>query len=249
MIARLLKILLAIGGVWGLMLFGNVHHVAAASRTTTVHYQTRYQGRQYDKQALVYLPADYSSTKKYNVIYLLHGSTESSQDFFRDGRFSRVLDRLNRTGQLKDTIVVFPTYYPSRRFITSNYYRDNRLNQAFAQHELVNDLVPAVERRFSTYATGTSSAQLQAARNHRAFGGFSMGSINSWYVFEYQLPYFGTFLPMAGDSWTVEDDGGATASTQTARHLAKTVQEHPQLPFKILAGVPGWGQMMAQPVR
>lgn len=237
MIARLLKILLTVGGVLGLMLLANPRQAAAASRTATVHYQTQYQGRQYNKQALVYLPAGYTRSKKYNVVYLLHGSTESSQDFFHDGHFKRVLDRLNQDGQLKNTIVVFPTYYPDRSFVTSNYYRDNRLNRAFAQHELVTDLVPAVESRYSTYADGTSAAQLQASRNHRAFGGFSMGSITSWYVFEYQLPYFSTYLPMAGDSWTIEDDGGATASTRTARRLAKTVQEHPQMSFKILSGV------------
>lgn len=64
-----------------------------------------------------------------------------------------------------------------------------------------------------------------------------MGSITTWYVFEYQLPYFSSFLPMAGDSWTIADDGGSTASTRTARRLAKTVQNNANLSFKILAGV------------
>lgn len=49
MIARLLKILLTVGGVLGLMLLVNPRQAAAASRTATVHYQTQYQGRQYNK--------------------------------------------------------------------------------------------------------------------------------------------------------------------------------------------------------
>lgn len=238
MVARLLKILLAVGGAVLLMMFHGLLTVKAASRVETVKYQTDYHGRQYRKQALVYLPTGYSAKKRYNVVYLLHGSTETSRDFFRDGHFQRLLDQLNQNGRLKDTIAVFSTYYPSRNYVTDNYYRDNRLNKAFAQNELVNDLVPAVEGHFHTYAQGTSKSALRASRRHRAFGGFSMGSITTWYVFEYQLPYFQTFLPMAGDSWTITDDGGATASGQTARRLAATVQQT-QLPFQILAGVGG----------
>lgn len=237
MLVRLFKILLTVGGVIGLMILINSNqHAEAASRTETINYQTAYRGQQYEKSALVYLPTGYTAAKKYNVVYLLHGSTESNRNFFRDGRFKSLLDRLNKNGRLKDTIVVFPTYYPDRSFVSSNYYRDNRLNRAFAQNELVNDLVPAVEGHYSTYAAGTSKAQLRSSRDHRAFGGFSMGSITTWYVFEYQLPYFGTYLPMAGDSWTITDDGGVAASGRTARRLATTVQNN-NVPFKILAGV------------
>lgn len=235
---KMVNLLLAVGASVALATFGRASNVhAAAAKTETVTYQTTYQGQRYDKKALVYLPAGYSRHRRYNVVYLLHGSTESARDFYRDGHFKRLLGQLNASGQLKDSIVVFPTYYPSRRFVTSNYYRDNRLNRAFAQHELVNDLVPAVEGKYSTYARGTSPAALRNSRDHRAFGGFSMGSITTWYVFEYQLPYFNTFLPMAGDSWTIQDDGGANASRQTARRLAAVVRKYPQMPFKILAGV------------
>lgn len=211
--------------------------LASSSRTETVSYRTTYRGKSYQKQALVYLPAGYSKNQKYNTIYLLHGSTETPRDFYRDGNWQRVLDRLMARGDLKRSIVVFPTYYPSRRFVTSDYYRDNRLNRAFVKTELVNDLVPAVEGRYSTYSKGTSKQDLQSSRQHRAFGGFSMGSITTWYVFQYQLPYFSNFLPTAGDSWTVEDDGGGSASSATAERLATAVQQHPNDSFKIMAGV------------
>ncbi len=207
---------------------------ASSSTTTTVDYTTTYRGRQYQKQALVYLPAGYSNQQRYNTLYLMHGSTESARDFYRDGNFKAVLDHAISNGQLKPSIVIFPTYYPSRRFVTSDYYRDNRLNRAFAEHELIDELVPAVERRFSTYGQGTSKRKLRASRQHRAFGGFSMGAITTWYVFEHQLDYFASFLPVAGDSWTVEDDGGASATVATAKRLAIVV--HGQS-FYIFAGV------------
>lgn len=215
----------------------HLDQVQADSRTKTVSYQTTYRNQNYQKQALVYLPDGYNDQQKYNVIYLLHGSTESATDFYRDGNFKKVLDRLMASGKMKKSIVVFPTYYPSRSFVSPDYYRDDRLNRAFARHELVDDLVPAVEGRYHTYANGVSRSALQSSRTHRAFGGFSMGSITTWYVFNDQLPYFAEYLPMAGDSWLIGPDGGASASRQTARRLAQTVQKNSRLPFRIFAGV------------
>ena len=237
MIKKALKLLLVIGGILYVVAITVRNTYASSSRVETVNYQTHYRGKDYRKSALVYLPPNYSSSHRYNVIYLVHGSTETPRDFFRDGNFQRSLDQLISSGKLKPSIVVFPTYYPNRSFVTSDYYRDNRLNRAFAQNELVQDLVPAVEGRYHTYANGTSTQALQASRNHRAFGGFSLGAITTWYALQYQLPYFRTFIPVAGDSWTVQDDGGSTAPTRTARRLAQTVQDHSQLDFKILAGV------------
>ncbi|UKI13313.1 MAG: hypothetical protein L6V84_03470 [Oscillospiraceae bacterium] len=51
--------------------------------------------------------------------------------------------------------------------------------------------------RFSTYAAGISADELMAARDHRAFGGFSMGSVTTWRTFEYALDYFRYFIPMS----------------------------------------------------
>lgn len=210
---------------------------ASSSRTTTVNYQTTYRGKTYQKKALVYLPAGYSDQRRYNVLYLLHGSTETTTDFYRDGNFQPLLDRLINSGKMQPTIVIFPTYYQSRRFVSSNYYHDRKLNSFFASHELVTDLIPAVEGRYRTYARGTSHFALTASRNHRAFGGFSMGAVTTWYVFQDDLSVFKSFLPVAGDSWAVKDDGGSVAPHATAKRLAKTAQAHPNLKFSIMAAV------------
>lgn len=211
-----------------------------SSRTETINYQTTYHNRKYNKQAIVYLPKNYHAKEKHNVLYLLHGSTEvrnGRSTFYNDGNFKRVLDNLSDQNKLKDTIVVFPTYYPSSQQVSSDYYDDNPLNRRFAKTELMNDLVPAVEKRYQTYAENTSQTALEKSRNHRAFGGFSMGSITSWYVFQYDLPYFRYYLPMAGDSWTVTSDGGASEPRKTAQVLADEVKRYPKLKFKIMAGV------------
>lgn len=38
-------------------------------------------------------------------------------------------------------------------------------------------LTPAVEGKYSSYAQSTAAADLTASRDHRAFMGFSMGSV------------------------------------------------------------------------
>lgn len=210
------------------------------SQSEVIRYKTTYNNRKYTKQAIVYLPKNYHAKDKHNVLYLLHGSTEVRNGrslLYQEGNFKRVLDNLSDRGELRNTIVVFPTYYPSPKQVSNNYYDDNPLNRRFAKTELMHDLVPAVEKRYKTYAKNTSKQQLEKSRNHRAFGGFSMGSITTWYVFQYDLPYFRYYVPMAGDSWTVTSDGGSAAPRRTAQVLANAAQKHSNLSFKILAGV------------
>lgn len=213
---------------------------STASQSQIIKYQTTYNHRKYSKQAIVYLPKNYRAKQKHNVLYLLHGSTEVRNGrslLYEEGNFKRTFDNLSDRGELKNTIVVFPTYYPSSKQISDNYYNDNPLNRRFAQTELIHDLVPAVEKRYKTYARNTTKKALQSSRNHRAFGGFSMGSITTWYVFQYDLPYFRYFVPMAGDSWTVTPDGGASAPRRTAQVLANAAKKNRKLSFNIFAGV------------
>ena len=64
--------------------------------------------------------------------------------------------------------------------------------------ELINDITPAVEGKYSTFATDTREEALIASRDHRGFGGFSMGAVNTWCTFRYAMDYFRYFMPMSG---------------------------------------------------
>ncbi|MCF6095407.1 alpha/beta hydrolase [Thermovorax subterraneus] len=72
-------------------------------------------------------------------------------------------------------------------------------------NELLNDLIPAVEGTYSTYAASTSKEDLIASRDHRGFGGFSMGAVATWRTFQYGLDYFYYFLPMSCGT-TLDDE-------------------------------------------
>lgn len=218
-------------------------------RVERVTYQTTYRNKTYRKNALVYLPAGYAAnaTKRYNILYLLHGATMSETSFLggtgtdSTSRFKTLLDHEIVTKKMQPTIVVTPTYYPDDSFVTSDYERDDPLNLAFARNELPHDLMPVVEKQYRTYARSTDEKGLAAARRHRAFGGFSMGAITTWYVFEHDLNLFKYYVPMAGDSWTVEANGGGTAPGETATKLARKVQHsgYQTKDFLILASVGG----------
>lgn len=214
----------------------------------SIDYQTTYNREIYNKEAQVYLPASYDEKddRQYNIVYLMHGSTMTSRDFIGDnGRDNgnetkNMIDNMIEKGDIIPTIFVVPTYYPNRDFVSGSYYDDDILNRAFAENEII-DLMEVVEGRYNTYAQSTSFEDLEASRDHRAFAGFSMGAITTWYVFENQLKYFSTFIPMAGDSWTIEENGGAVASEKTAQKLAEVVSNSSYSPedFKIFASVGG----------
>ena len=225
--------------------------VSGSSHVESVTYRTRYAGRAYRKTAYVYLPAGYqaSGSRRYDVLYLLHGWGGSASDFVgTPGSLSntaRRIDQLIANGTIPPLIVVSPTYYPTGRVSTSSYFEDRPLNLRFARAELPDDLMPAVEGRYRTYARSTTPEGFRASRAHRAFGGFSMGSITTWFVFQYDLADFSKFMPMAGDSWTQGSDGGGSDPNDTAAALADAARDQasrggfPVTDFRIAASVGG----------
>lgn len=153
------------------------------------------------KHAVVYLPAGYSEEKKYNVFYLMHGGWSDETTYLgtprRPHQFKNVLDNAMADGVIEPQIVVCPTYNNLSAHDSSDYTLALQLTNNY-HHELINDLLPAVEGRFSTYAEDSSKAGLQQSRDHRAFVGFSMGSVTTWHTFQYALAYFRYFMPSSG---------------------------------------------------
>ena len=165
----------------------------------TLTYEQSYEGTVYDKQAFVYVPDSYSPARPMNVLYLTHGWWGNAAGLAAG--VAPVVDKLEASGEVSPTIVVFATYYPDRSFATDDYEEDYALNRFFATTE-IDTLIDTVESRYMTFARGdTSDQSLRASRRHRAFGGFSMGATTTWDVFTLRPQYFYGFMPMAGESW------------------------------------------------
>jgi len=118
--------------------------------------------------------------------------------------FKNVIDNAIQDGNIKPLIIVLPTYNNTSENDSSDYSLAIQLTNQF-HNELVNDLIPAVESKYSTYAKDTTPQGLKESRDHRGFGGFSMGSVNTWNTFRYCLDYFRYFMPMSG-SYTTDGE-------------------------------------------
>lgn len=160
------------------------------------------------KEAWVYLPYGYTDEEENNVFYLSHGgwSNETTLMGTDDNpkSFKNVIDNAIQDGNIKPLIIVLPTYNNTSENDSSDYSLAIQLTNQF-HNELVNDLIPAVESKYSTYAKDTTPQGLKESRDHRGFGGFSMGSVNTWNTFRYCLDYFRYFMPMSG-SYTTDGE-------------------------------------------
>lgn len=192
-----------------------------------------YESKDYTSasQPTTHKPAyGYDPSQKYDVIYLLHGWTGVAEEYFlgRNGNsrtgLVNIFDNLIQRGLCRPFIAVSPTWDKDNQ--SKDWSESTREAAVFSQ-EYVNDLIPAVEMRYSTYLESPDEAGILASRNHRAIGGFSLGSITTWYVFEQAFPYSRMYLPMSGDNWSQGIYGGAYYPDATAKFLADLVNASP----------------------
>lgn len=169
------------------------------------------------KPAYVYLPYGYDKNDtetKYNTFYMMHGWTGTADELF-GADFSyvkNILDNMIENGDMKPVIVIAVTFDPNNR---ANSFSNSVRELSVFHNELANELVPTIESEFHTYED----------REHRAFGGFSLGAVTTWYQFVYNLDLFKYFLPMSGDCWILGTYGGLNRPKKTAKYLANVVSE------------------------
>ncbi len=200
-----------------------------------------YDTRTYDeadtplhKFCYVYLPYGYSEEKKYNILYAVHGGEGNIEAYLGNcvtpSPIKITIDHMIANGDIEPMIVVSPTYY-NQTSLAGNL--DGAVDIIYRFHnELARDLIPAVESRFSTYAEGVDPDGLKASRSHRAFTGFSMGSLATWVTFLNNLNEFAYFMPMSGDLWVndVKDKnvpGNADAAADLLNVNAEKYGYHP----------------------
>ncbi|WP_242856155.1 alpha/beta hydrolase [Ruminiclostridium josui] len=172
------------------------------------------------KKMNVYLPYGYDASdksKKYNVLYLMHGGGENENLIFggpgQNKEMKKIIDNMIANGDIEPLIVVTPTFYGGKD------------DTALFHEELIKNVVPLVETTYNTYAKSASLEDLKASREHRAFGGFSMGSVTTWYTFIHCLDYFKYYMPLSGDCWILGEKAGSEKATLTAEYLAKVAKD------------------------
>ena len=153
------------------------------------------------KRALVYLPYGYDEDEEYDILYLLHGTGDDEEYWLETYSYNKVmLDNLIYYGVIDPIIVVTPTWY-----VEDDCLDDlDPLTYSF-KYELRNDLMPAVEGKYSTYAQTCDDAGFSASRSHRAFAGLSRGAVTTLHsVFNGCLDWFSRFGTFSGSRTSVE---------------------------------------------
>ncbi|GAB3949727.1 esterase family protein [Spirosoma harenae] len=127
---------------------------------------------------VVYTPPGYdqSPSKKYPVYYLISGTTDTEETFFKVGKTNLILDNLIAEGKAKPMIIVMPYGNIAARVAEQKggskpadpTGRDNpeavkRANDFGA--DLTGNVIPYIEKNYRTVAN----------RENRAIGGFSRG--------------------------------------------------------------------------
>ena len=202
--------------------------IEQAGKLITESYTTQKEdGRKIQKNVTVYLPYQYDPSLEYNILYLMHGGGGNINTLLGSpGKVTTmkyVLDHMIHNRMIEPLIVVAPTFYTGEDSDRGERSNMDDFVHSF-QKELRDDLIPAVESTYSTYAQGTSNEALTESRNHRAFSGFSMGGVTTWYALAENLAYFETYIPASGDCWAIEPMGGRSKPGETAEYLANAIK-------------------------
>ncbi len=114
-------------------------------------------------RALVYTPPGYdtNSNKRYPVFYLISGTTDTDETYFKVGRTNFILDNLIAQGLAEPMIIVMPYGNPGYYFPAGS---EERRTADFSK-DLLGDLIPYIDATYRTIAD----------RKSRAIGGFSRG--------------------------------------------------------------------------
>lgn len=174
--------------------YGTVVHKTYDSKTTGL-----------TRGVNIILPPNYDESKKYPVLYLLHGIFGNEHSMLEGNFLIEINGNLAAEGKAKDMIIVLPDMFaktdinqqPSLTQEGMLIY-DNFIN------DLVNDLMPYIEENYSVL-TG---------RENQAIAGFSMGGREALYIGFTRPDLFGYILAIApapgltpGKDWALNHPG------------------------------------------
>jgi enterochelin esterase-like enzyme len=144
--------------------------------TVTYEYYSSVEGS--IGSLVVYTPPGYTknASTKYPVFYLISGTTDTEETFFKVGRTNLILDNLIAEGKAKPMIIVMPNGNPMARIaeqtgkpkpadIIGRDSDDARKRAKLFEVDLLTNIIPYVEKNYRAIPD----------KNSRAIGGFSRG--------------------------------------------------------------------------
>ena len=115
--------------------------------------------------AIIYTPPGYNEdpVKRYPVMVLISGTTDTEEVYYKVGRMNLILDNLIAQGAAKEMILVLPYGNPTK-LLDAGTPNTIQFGNAVAD-DLTGDLLPYVDANYRTIPD----------RDHRGIGGFSRG--------------------------------------------------------------------------
>lgn len=120
------------------------------------------------RRLVIYTPPGYSKSdvKRYPVLYLIHGMTDTEETWYKVGRVNFILDNLIAKGMAEPMIVVMPYANPYPDLQKHN--REVEVDFLATDHftnELLDEIIPFIEDNYNVDSESSS----------RAIAGFSLG--------------------------------------------------------------------------
>jgi len=147
-----------------------------------------------DRQMNVILPVGYSESKKYPVLYLLHGIMGNEDSMLESEMGTLTIPtNLVSVGRAKEMIIVLPNEYAPAlgKEVPPDFNQDYFDGYNNFINDLVDNIMPYMESHYS----------ILTGRENTAICGFSMGGRNSLYIgFKRSdlFGYVGAFSPAPG---------------------------------------------------
>ncbi|MBE6280593.1 MAG: esterase [Bacteroides sp.] len=124
-----------------------------------------------ERPLLIYTPAEYyeNPTKKYPVLYLIHGMTDTHETWYKVGRMNYILDNLIAQGKAEPMIVVMPYANAMPALMKKNpgmrIDMRNIMGTDMFTNEMLKEIIPFIEKNY----------RVRSERESRAIAGFSLG--------------------------------------------------------------------------
>ncbi len=125
-----------------------------------------------NRPVVIYTPAEYEDGEKsYPVFYLISGTTDTEETWFKVGRVNTILDNLIAQGKAKPMIVVMPYGNMMNGTPMPSSLQAAEMYKVFA-NEMTECIIPFIEKEFRTLK----------GRENRAIAGFSRGGGQSLFT-------------------------------------------------------------------
>ena len=171
-----------------------------------------------NRQFTIYLPQSYEvdATRKYPILYLLHGMSGVNTSWFTDQRVKDVMDQLVASGEACEMIIVSPNAGGNPATCWNGYF--NMPGWAYEDF-FYKEFLPYIEKTY----------RVKGDKQHRAIAGLSMGGGGTAsYAQRYPDMYCAAYamsalmnIPVSG-----EEAGKDPDPTNKMAVLTRSVQEH-----------------------